>query len=342
MDFTELTDFIRSESLPSYRLKQIQKNYYSGRYGSFGEMSDLPLSLRTLLDQKFSLYSVKPTLCKEGDLSQKALLQLNDGLKIETVLMDYENWLTACVSTQVGCPLACSFCATGKMGLKRNLTTSEIVDQILFWNHHLDVIARSKATWQSNSKRPYIGRIVFMGMGESFLNWDNLIEAVNIIRSELKIGARKISISTAGIVPRIYDFADLNTEVNLAVSLHSADQKTREQMMPIARQYSLEELQKSLQYYVNKTHRQVFFEYLLAKDINDSDLHLELLIDFIRASHLFYLNLIPLNPIKNGLIPSPRLDYFQSKLAKAGVNFSVRQSIGRSINSACGQLIVEK
>jgi 23S rRNA (adenine2503-C2)-methyltransferase len=242
--------------------------------------------------------------------------------------MDYENWLTACVSTQVGCPLACSFCATGKMGLKRNLTSSEIVDQVLFWNHRLFP--------------KYIGRIVFMGMGEPFLNWDNLLEAIDIIRNDLQIGARKISISTAGIVPRIYDFANLDTEVNLAVSLHSADQSTREQMMPIARQYSLDELLKSLLYYVDKTHRQVFFEYLLAKNVNDSDRHLNLLIDFIRSSKLFYLNLIPLNPIKNGLTPSTRLDYFQSKLAQAGINFSVRQSIGRSINSACGQLIVDK
>jgi 23S rRNA (adenine2503-C2)-methyltransferase len=328
MDFAELSEFITSESLPAYRLKQIKKNYFSGRYGNFMEMSDLPLSLRTLLDQKFSLFSVVPSTCLVGEFSQKALLQLDDGLKIETVLMDYENWLTACVSTQVGCPLACSFCATGKMGLKRNLTSSEIVDQVLFWNHRLFP--------------KYIGRIVFMGMGEPFLNWDNLLEAIDIIRNDLQIGARKISISTAGIVPRIYDFANLDTEVNLAVSLHSADQSTREQMMPIARQYSLDELLKSLLYYVDKTHRQVFFEYLLAKNVNDSDRHLNLLIDFIRSSKLFYLNLIPLNPIKNGLTPSTRLDYFQSKLAQAGINFSVRQSIGRSINSACGQLIVDK
>lgn len=328
MDFPKLKAFLEEQNLPSFRLRQIQKNYYSGRYLSFSEMSDLPLGLRTELDQKFPLFSVTSKNILMGDSSQKAILELKDGLKIETVLMDYGQWLTACVSTQVGCPLACTFCATGKMGLKRNLTTSEIVDQVLFWNHQL--------------YPKYIGRIVFMGMGEPFLNWDNLVSSLDIIRGELKIGSRKVSISTAGVVPRIYDFADLDTEINLAISLHSADQITREEMMPIARQYSLEELVKALNYYTTKTNRQVFFEYLLARDVNDSDYHLGLLIDFLKTNRLFYLNLIPLNPIKGGLTPSSRLDTFEKELEKNRIDFSVRQSIGQSINSACGQLIIEK
>jgi len=341
MDFPKIKAFLDDKKLPAFRLRQIQKNYFSARYFKFSEMSDLPLKLRTELDHQFPLMSVVPHKILTGDMSQKAILELNDGLKIETVLMDYGEWLTACVSTQVGCPLACTFCATGKMGLKRNLTSPEIVDQVLFWNHHLDVIARSSATWQSNSKSPYIGRIVFMGMGEPFLNWDNLVSSIETIRNELKIGARKISISTAGVVPRIYDFADLDTEINLAISLHSADQITREDMMPIARQYSLDELTKALNYYTKKTNRQVFFEYLLAKDVNDSDYHLDMLMDFLKSNRLFYLNLIPLNPIKGGLTPSPRLEIFEKELTKNNIDFSVRHSIGQSINSACGQLIVE-
>ena len=213
------------------------------------------------------------------------------------------------------------------MGFTRNLTVDEIVDQILFWKH-TDVVSR----------------IVFMGMGEPFLNWDNLTVALKIINDKngLFIGNRKISISTAGVAPRIIDFANLNTEINLAISLHSADQSTREEMMPIARQYSLNDLKKALDYYTKLTHRQVFFEYLLAKDVNDSPKHLDLLIKFIHSNNLFYLNLIPLNPIKDGLIPSGNLTNFQKELTAAHVNFSVRHSIGQSINSACGQLIVEK
>ncbi|MFA5895024.1 MAG: 23S rRNA (adenine(2503)-C(2))-methyltransferase RlmN, partial [Candidatus Shapirobacteria bacterium] len=247
MDFPKIKAFLEEQNLPAFRLRQIQKNYFSGRYLTFSEMSDLPLGLRTELDQNFSLFSVTSKSTLVGDSSQKAVLELSDGLKIETVLMDYGQWLTACVSTQVGCPLACTFCATGKMGLKRNLTSSEIVDQVLFWNHQIFP--------------KYVGRIVFMGMGEPFLNWDNLVSSLDTIRTELKIGSRKISISTAGVAPRIYDFADLDTEINLAISLHSADQITREEMMPIARQYSLDELAKALDYYTKKTNRQVFFEY---------------------------------------------------------------------------------
>ena len=327
MDFSKLAEFLAQNNEPAFRIKQITKNYYSGRYSSFSEMTDLSLGLRQLLETNFLLSAVKLDKLLEDKFAKKARLSLVDGTKIETVLMDYGDWKTVCVSSQVGCPLGCTFCATGKMGFTRNLTVDEIVDQILFWKH-TDVVSR----------------IVFMGMGEPFLNWDNLTVALKIINDKngLFIGNRKISISTAGVAPRIIDFANLNTEINLAISLHSADQSTREEMMPIARQYSLNDLKKALDYYTKLTHRQVFFEYLLAKDVNDSPKHLDLLIKFIHSNNLFYLNLIPLNPIKDGLIPSGNLTNFQKELTAAHVNFSVRHSIGQSINSACGQLIVEK
>lgn len=328
MDFSKISDFLDKNNQPRYRLKQIQKNYYSGKYLSFVEMTDLPLDLRQTLANEFSFLSVVEDKIITDKFTTKARLVLNDGLKIETVLMDYGEWLTACVSSQVGCPLGCTFCATGKMGFKRNLIVDEIIDQILYWNHKL--------------YPKYVGRLVFMGMGEPFLNWDNLIESLKIIndKDSLNIGNRKISISTAGIAPRIIDFANLNTEINLAISLHSAIQDTRESMMPIARQYHLDELKKALEYYTQTTHRQVFFEYLLAKNVNDSPQHLNQLIKFIKSNKLFYLNLIPLNPVKDGLIPSENLSFFQKELSKSSVNFSVRHSLGQSINSACGQLIV--
>lgn len=344
MDIAKVSEILRLSGQPKFRVKQIIKNYYSGRYGSFMEMTDIPLDLRQQLELTLPLYSVIATKILKDNFTQKAILTLIDNLQIETVLMNYDGWLTVCVSSQVGCPLGCKFCATGKMGFKRNLTTEEIIDQILFWNHHLYVIAKSATTWQSSQLSPYVGRIVFMGMGESFLNWDNLISSIKIINSKdgLNIGSRKISISTAGIAPAIIDFANLNTEINLAVSLHSADQKTRETIMPIAQKYPLPKLVKSLDYYASKTNRQLFFEYALIKDINDTAKHLKLLMDFINHNRLFFLNIIPLNAVKNGLTPSTKLtfDNFIKTLSKNHINFSIRHSIGQSINSACGQLIV--
>jgi 23S rRNA (adenine2503-C2)-methyltransferase len=331
VEIAALKQFLDQNHQPSFRLKQIQKNYFSSRYSSFTDMTDLPKDLREQLSKELSIYSVKLDKLLKDDFTQKARLALADGHQIETVLMNYDEWLTACVSSQVGCPLGCKFCATGQMGLIRNLTTEEIVDQILFWNHQL--------------YPKYVGRIVFMGMGEAFLNWESLLESLKIINSKegLNLGSRKISISTAGIAPKIRDFADLKTEINLAVSLHSADQPTRELIMPIAKTYPLTELKSALEYYVSQTNRQVFFEYILIKDVNDTPRHLKLLIDFIKSNRLFYLNLIPLNPVKNGLTPSTQVAFnnFVAGLKKANVDFSVRHSQGQSINSACGQLIVD-
>jgi 23S rRNA (adenine2503-C2)-methyltransferase len=330
MDISKVSAILQRLGQPAFRIKQITKNYFSGRYGTFMDMTDLPMDLRQSLNNSFSLYTVAGHDILKDKFSQKALLSLADGLKIETVLMDYGDWQTACVSSQVGCPLGCKFCATGQMGFKRNLVVDEIVDQILFWNHQL--------------YPKYTGRVVFMGMGEPFLNWDNLIASLKIINSKdgLNIGSRKISISTAGITPAIIGFADLDTEVNLAISLHSADQKTREFLMPIAKKYPLYDLTKALDYYAAKTKRQIFFEYALIKGVNDTPHHQKLLTDFINRNRLFFLNIIPLNPVKNGCLPSAgsTFDNFVKGLSKNHVEFSIRHSIGQNINSACGQLAV--
>lgn len=328
MDLISVKTYFDSLKLPDYRYRQIIKNYFSGRFKDFSEMTDLPKSLRASLKDKFNLLSVTETKLFEGTDTKKAVLELSDKMAIESVLMDYEQWVTACLSSQVGCPLNCAFCATGKMGLKRNLTSEEIVDQIIYWNTKIFP--------------KYVGRIVFMGMGEPFLNWDSLMGALKIIKENLEIGSRKISISTAGIVPRIYDFADLNTEINLAISLHAPNQKDREKIMPIAKTYSFDELIKALNYYTSHTRRQLFLEYALISGVNDSDANLDELIKLLKSNNLFYLNLIPLNPIKGGLTPSPRLKVFTDALTKAHQNFSLRQSFGQSIDSACGQLITGK
>lgn len=328
MDLSKLKELLDFLSLPSFRYRQIVKNYYSGRYLSFDQMTDLPLDLRQKLTSSLSFLSVNEEKII-GDLStQKVLFKLNDGQKIESVLMDYDQWLTVCVSSQVGCSLACSFCATGKMGFKRNLTAEEIVDQILYWNQKI--------------YPKYVGRVVFMGMGEPFLNWENLLSSLEIINSKeaLNIGARKISISTAGVADKIKDFANLDTQINLALSLHSALQESREKFMPIAKKYSLLELKNACNYYVGKTHRQLFFEYALM-DSNTSLQEAKALASFINSNRLFFLNLIPLNPVEGGMLPATKEQQisFISYLEKAGVAYSLRRSFGQTFNAACGQLV---
>ena len=327
MDLSLLKKTLDLLELPAFRYRQIVKNYYSGRFLNFDQMTDLSLPLRQKLSETLSLLSVSEKNIVGDESTQKVLMELSDGQKIESVFMDYEDWLTVCVSSQVGCPLNCSFCATGKMGFKRNLTPEEIVDQILYWNQKI--------------YPKYIGRVVFMGMGEPFLNWENVLTAINIINSSegLNIGARKISVSTAGVVDKIKEFADLDTQINLAVSLHSADQKTRESFMPIAKQYSLPELKNACNYYVGKTNRQLFFEYALM-DINTSQNDAKLLADFINSNRLFFLNLIPLNSIDGGMTPASKdqQKIFMDYLNKFGVEYSLRRSFGQDISAACGQL----
>ena len=327
MDLNQLQAYLDSQKLPSFRFRQIVKNYYSGRYSSFDQMTDLSKDLRSQLSDKFSLLSVSETKTIGDNSVQKSLLKLSDDQLIETVLMDYEDWITACVSSQVGCALGCKFCATGKMGFQRNLTAEEIIDQILFWNQKI--------------YPKFIGRIVFMGMGEPFLNWGNLLSALKIINSKegLNIGARKISISTAGVADKIIEFTKLDTQINLAVSLHSANQKYRESIMPITQKYDLNELKKACLYYVNHTNRQLFFEYALT-DKNTSQTDAKLLADFVHSHRLFFINLIPLNPVVGGLTPASKdqQKLFMNYLNQYQVEYSLRKSFGQSYSAACGQL----
>lgn len=348
MDLVKVTDFLRTQGLPDYRRRQVIKNYFSGKYSSFDSMTDLPLALRRQLNSLGPLLSVTLDHLISSPKTQKARLSLSDGKKIETVLMDYGEWQTVCVSSQVGCPLNCSFCATGKMGFIRNLTPEEIIDQIVFWKNYIIQNSFNDKNSSPSFIKEGVGgrfRVVFMGMGEPFLNFDNLFAAIKEINSPdgLNIGQRKMSISTAGVVPGIERFTALDSQINLAISLHSADQSTREKMMPIARSFPLPDLIQAVTDYANQTRRQVFFEYLLAQGINDTPHHLQLLIDLISRHQLFYLNLIPLNPIKGGLTPStPKtLKYFQAELSRHHLNFSFRQSLGQSAASACGQLIID-
>lgn len=340
MDLSAVASFLQSRGFPDYRFRQIVKNYYSGRYQSFLDQSDLPINLRQELDDNFHFLSLHSVDIFQSPKSTKAILALVDHLKIESVIMDYGQWTTACLSTQVGCPLKCSFCATGQMGFRRNLTAEEIIDQVLFWKNVVQKNISPPLVKEGAGGR--LDRLVFMGMGEPFLNWDNLLDSLKVINQDLKIGARKISISTAGIIPRIYDFADLNTDINLAVSLHSLNPRIRSQLMPVNLQYPLPDLIKAIHHYTSHTRRQLFLEYALIDGLNDTPQDLKLIIDLLRSNYLFYLNLIPLNPTGGPLLPSTKLKYFHQELTRQGLNFSLRHSLGTDIKAACGQLVTRQ
>lgn len=264
---------------------------------------------------------------------QKALLEAKNKDKIETVLMKYKDWYSACVSVMVGCPLDCQFCATGKMGFKRNLTPEEIVSQIKIWNNLL------------KPKSTQVSRVVFMGMGEPFLNWESTQKATAILNKhkDFNIKQNHITISTSGIIPGIYKFTDLKSKMNLAISLHSPFQEKREIIMPkVAKTYPLTELMKAAGHYVKTIGKKVTFEYALIYKFNDNFEDVQQLRK-IFGSKLFHLNLIVLNPTDAAYKSSGmgrRLAFIKA-LEKAKIPYTVRRSLGREIKAACGQLATQ-
>lgn len=314
---------------PKFRLKQAKEAIFKDLIEDWEKATVLPLSLRQELNKKCPLEINGEFFVSEAKDSVKALIRLEDGLKIESVLLRHgDNRNTVCVSSQVGCPLSCSFCATGKMGFKRNLEYFEIVEQVIFFARLL----------KKENKRA--SNIVFMGMGEPFLNYDNVLRAVKIINSEdgLNIGARHISISTVGIIEGIKKLAKENLQINLAVSLHAPNDKLRGRIMPINKKYPIELVLRAVDDYTAKTKRKVMFEYLLINNVNDTrECALELV--KLMKRPLYFLNLISYNP--TGVFePSPfkKVKEFKNILGKNGVNVAQRYRFGQDINAACGQL----
>ena len=331
----ELTQVIKDLGQPSFRASQIAQWLYLHHISSFEEMTNLSKSLRDSLADQFSLYT--PSIFDKQvsmDGSRKYILELEDGSLIETVgipsfsLDDgQQKRLTVCFSTQVGCPIACAFCATGQEGFTRNLSIGEIVDQILTVQKDFGI---------------RVTNIVAMGQGEPFLNIDNLLGALQIINHPklLKIGARRITVSTCGILSGIERFAAVPEQFTLAVSLHSARQYTRDIIMPHMKNQPLSQLKPTLLDYIEKTNRRVTFEYLLLKDINDTKEDLESLIEFCDGI-LCHINLLPLNPVSTSHFkPSSQetVIQWQRELERNHIETTLRQSRGKDIAGACGQL----
>ncbi len=260
MDLSNLEKILENE--PKYRLKQANEAVFKNFISNWSEATFFAKDLRDKLNKECPLEISADVLVSKKEDSVKARIKLKDGLMIETVLMRHEDGRnTVCVSSQVGCPLGCLFCATGKMGLKRSLTSGEIVEQVLFFNRYL------KPEGQK------VTNVTYMGMGEPFLNYENVWDSVKIFNDAkfFNIGVRSISISTAGIIEGIKKLSDENLHVNLAISLHAPNDKLRKELMPIDKKYPLEEVLRAVDDYIKKTKRKVMFEYVLIKGVNDSD-----------------------------------------------------------------------
>lgn len=332
MDIIKIEKFLSDNEKPKYRLKQIKKAVFGDLIENWRKATVLPEELRLTLEKEFPIFGLELTSSLESKNkdSVKAFFRLKDDNIIESVLMRHKNERnTICVSSQAGCVMGCDFCATGKMGLKRNLTSEEIIDQVLFFARLL------------KKKKQKINNVVFMGMGEPFLNYNNLIKAIKILNNKdgFNLGIRHISVSTCGIIPGIKKFADENLQCNLAVSLHAADDKTRTKLMPVNKDYPLAALMRSVDDYIKKTNRKVMFEYLLIEKVNDSPEDARKLADLMK-NNLYHVNLIKYHKTGGQYRPSNdsrRLKFFDL-LKKRGVSVTFRVSFGEDIFAACGQL----
>jgi len=326
----ELVQFQRIfDKEPKYRLKQANKALFRDLIGDWQEATVFPFSLREELNKKFPVGISAQTFSSQDKNTVKALFVLDDGLKIETILMRHKDKRnTVCVSSQVGCPLGCSFCATGKTGFRRNLNTWEIIKQILFMARYLrDVDGK-------------ITNIVFMGMGEPFLNYQSVMDAIKILNDKdgFNLGARHFSISTVGVIEGIEMLAKEGLQVNLAVSLHAPTDELRSKLIPLNKKYSIDMILGSVDNYIKQTRRRVMFEYIMIKDLNDSDKHAELLAKLTKK-YLYFVNLISYNP--TGIFKpssSSRIKRFKEILEKEGVVVTQRHRFGQEVEGACGQL----
>lgn len=331
MRLEDLQSWVEQQGEKPFRATQIFEWLYKKRVTSFEDMTNIPKALRERLDEHFVITTLKTLVQQTSkDGTMKFLFELHDGYSIETVLMRHDYGNSICVTTQVGCRIGCTFCASTLGGLKRNLQAGEIVAQ---------VVKVQKALDETNER---VSSIVVMGIGEPFDNYDELIKFLKIVNHPkgLHIGARHITVSTSGIIPKIYQFADENMQINFAISLHAPNTELRSKLMPINRAYKLPELMEAVRYYIEKTGRRVTFEYGLFGGVNDQIEHAEELAELIKGLKC-HVNLIPVNyvPERNYVrTPREQIFAFEKTLKKHGINVTIRREQGHDIDAACGQL----
>ena len=327
-DLAELKqEFIQMGEKP-FRAEQVFKWIYESKVTSFDEMTNLSLELREKLKQNYEMHNFNIIRKQEAsDGTKKYLFDVLDGNAIETVLMSYHHGYSLCVSTQIGCKMGCKFCASTGIKFIRDLTSGEIVEQIL-------------AVERDNNIR--ISNVVFMGIGEPLDNYDNVVNAIRIINNQkgINIGARHISISTSGLVPKIYQLAEENIQCTLSISLHATTDEKRSEMMPVNNRYNIEELLQACRDYIEKTKRRISFEYALAKDNNDNLDDAKRLVKLLKGM-ICHVNLIPINKIESGQYiksSNENIMRFRDYLNEHGIVATIRRELGSDIDAACGQL----
>lgn len=351
LSLEELKEFSLSLNEKAYRGKQLFDWLYNKRVDSIHSMTTLSKALREKLKDQAYIFNLKMISIQKSKLDDttKFLFELEDGKRIESVLIppktafeetdsiriDEQKRLTVCVSTQVGCPLDCVFCATGKMGFKRNLTAGEIIDQVI----QIEKLTNRKIT-----------NVVIMGMGEPFLNYNNVIKAIRILIEGLNIAARRITLSTVGLVEGIIKLANENLKIKLAISLHSMQNEVRNQLIPYNEKYNLEKLFEAVKYYYKRTKLRVTFEYILFDGINDTDEDVKLLTKLsktvpckINIISYHSINFVDPNGLASKLKPSPRekMELFAQKLRNNHITVFIRSNAGEDITAACGQLVIK-
>lgn len=331
----DLKTWFKEQGQPEFRADQVWTALYHNYRASAEEITTLPKDLRETLADNYSFTALMPiqAIKSQDGKTIKTLLKLRDANLIEAVLMYYEDRRTLCVSSQSGCGIGCSFCATGQMGFRRNLSSGEIVAQVLYYARILD----------ENDEQ--VTNIVMMGMGEPFQNYQNLMEALDRLNDPeaVGLGARRITISTVGLVPKIRQFADEDTQYNLAISLHTVDDDLRSELIPINKRYSVDLLLEACRYYVKKTNRRITFEYALIQGVNDSLDDAKALAEKV-GDMLCHVNLIPLNPTE-GFSQQPsnalQAEAFREMLEEYNIPCTIRLRRGIEIQAGCGQLAAE-
>ncbi|MEW6623201.1 MAG: 23S rRNA (adenine(2503)-C(2))-methyltransferase RlmN [Bacillota bacterium] len=335
----ELVEFLAKNYYPAFRATQVYNWLYKKRINDPIRMLNLPIGLRSLLKDSFFWYLplIRKQQVSKLDATTKFLLEFADGKQVEAVLMYHMNKnnvklrrTTVCISSQVGCPVGCTFCATGKMGFSRNLSAGELVGQVMVAIEHLG---------------DKMDNVVFMGMGEPLLNYEHVMKSIRILIDDngLNFSSRKITISTCGLVPEIKKLANEGLPITLAISLHAARNEIRSRIVPINRKYPLEQLLEAVKYFIATTNRKVTFEYVLIKDINDSAEDARLLAALLK-NLLCNVNLIPTNPVHEGILHRPSLqtiENFVEVLKNVGIEAVVRAEKGTDIDAACGQLKIK-
>ena len=328
MSFDELSAVVSTLGQPSFRTGQIFSWLQSG-VTHWDEMTNIPAVLRAKLAEGYYIVTanIKKRLESVIDDTVKYLYEMHDGELVESVLMKYNHGYSLCISTQIGCRMGCSFCATGLYGLTRNLTASEMLAQI---------------TSAERDKGIRVSNVVLMGMGEPLDNFDNVVRFLQLVSDErgLNIGMRHISLSTSGLVPGIYKLMEYKFPITLSVSLHAPNDKLRSSIMKVNRSFGIESLMKACRDYIAVTGRRISFEYALIEGVNDSDRCAKQLAVLMRGM-LCHVNLIPANPVKENSYKKPdrqRLEHFCKLLCSLGVNTTIRRTLGADIDASCGQL----